>query len=167
MTTQRQPRRLDRDRALRAIAGAVGLILALIPVGYVFLAALAAGLSDNPDARGPGLAGFLVGCALTFLLATGVGALTLPWPVRIRMRRRHWIGAGCSLAPAYVAAAIPTAFLAPALRLPSLGWVILFVALIAAYVYAWAGVITRWIANQPSAADAGALAVPADDPTHE
>ena len=167
MTTERRPTRSNHELALRAIGGAVGLILALIPVGFFFTAALAAGLSDNPDARGPGLAGFLFGCGLTVLLATGVGALTLPWRVRLRMRRRHWIGAGCSLPPAYVAAAIPTAFLASVLRLPPLGWGILFVVLLAAYVYVWAEAITRWTADQSPTSDAQALAAPAEKPSQE
>jgi hypothetical protein len=83
------------------------------------------------------------------------------------MRRRHWIGAGCSLVPAYVAAAIPTAFLASVLSLPPLGWAILFVALMTAYVYVWSGAITRWTANGPSASGAQALAAPADKPSQE
>jgi hypothetical protein len=156
-----------RERAARAIAGAVGLLLALIPIGFVLLAALAAGLSDNPDATGPGLAGFLFGCTVTVLLAAGVGALTLPWRMRREMRRKHWIGAGCSLAPAYVVAAIPTAFLASMLRLPPLGWVALFVILIAAYVYVWAGVMARWTADQRPASEAQAPPRTADKPSQE
>jgi hypothetical protein len=83
------------------------------------------------------------------------------------MRRKHWIGAGFSLAPAYVVAAIPTAFLASMLKLRPLGWVALFVILIAAYVYVWAGLIARWTADERPASEAQAPPRSADKPSQE
>jgi hypothetical protein len=155
--------RLDGERAFRAVAGAIGLLVALIPVGFVFAAAFGAALSDNPDAHGPGAAGFLFGGALTIALAAGAAVLTVPPSVRAAMRPRHWIGAGALLAPVYLAAAIPTAFLGSLLDMPPLGWVVVLAAAMTAYMYVWAGVIVRWIDNQrpssppqPAAGRAGA-----------
>jgi hypothetical protein len=52
--TSEEPARLNRERALRAIAGAVGLLVALIPIAFIFVAALAAGSATIPTPKVPG-----------------------------------------------------------------------------------------------------------------
>jgi predicted permease len=123
--------------------------MAPLPVGFFLAASLAAGLSDNADSRGPGDGGLVVGLVLLLILGSGAAAIALPPTVRRSMRPREFAPAGLLLALVYPAAATGTLLCAAAVDLPGVAWVVLFIAIMAAYVYAWSGAISHWVGRRP------------------
>jgi len=136
---------LNATRLFRAVLGAGGLLLAPLPVLFFLAEAFAAGLSDSPDVHGPGNGVFIFGLVMWVAIAWAAGLLALPRDVRQTLRGWRWIPAGLLLLPAYPAAGLVALAAARLGDAPGLVWFAAAVTALVAYVYAWSGVLRRWV----------------------
>lgn len=133
-------------RLARALGAVCILITGTVPLGLALIAALAAGLSDNPDATGPGDGAFV----LAFAVMLGCTALAARVALEPALRSdlgRWWFAASVlALVPIYPAVAF-----ASVLALRGNGnWVaaVAFILLCGgAYVCLWAAG-ARWIGRR-------------------
>jgi hypothetical protein len=89
------------NRFLRALAASCVLIAGTVPLGVALFAAIAATLSDNPDATGPGDGAFLFALA-AMIGCTAVAAVVGLEPAVRGELGRWWFGASVlALAPVY------------------------------------------------------------------
>jgi hypothetical protein len=121
----------------RAVGAACILLLGIIPLGLVLVAALAAGLSDNPDATGPGDGAFLMALAVILACTALAAWVALEPALRADLGRWWFWAAVLALAPIYPAVGFASVF---ALRGNGLWGVAVAFILIcgAGYVYLWA-----------------------------
>jgi hypothetical protein len=138
------------SRLGRALGAACILLGGTVPLGFALIAALAAGLSDNPDASGPGDGAFV----LAFGVMLGCTALAARVALEPALRSdlgRWWFGASVlALVPIY-----PAVTCASLLALRGNGnWVVAVAFILlcgGGYVYLWAAG-ARCIARRRAAA---------------
>ena len=131
--------------------GAVCILLAgTVPLGIALVAAIAAGLSDNPDATGPGGGAFVLGFGV-ILVCTALAARVALEPALRCDLGRWWFGASVlALVPIYPAVTVASLF---ALR-GNQHWVVAVAFILlcgAGYVYVWAAG-ARWIGRRRASA---------------
>lgn len=136
--------RLHGARLFRAILGTGGLLLAPLPVLFFLAEAFAAGLSDNPDARGPGNGAFIFGLVLLVVIASAAGLLALPADVRRGLKSWRWVAAGLLLFPVYLVAGLTALAVARLGGAPGLVWFIAFVTAMVIYLYVWSGALRHF-----------------------
>jgi hypothetical protein len=134
----------------RALGAVCILLTGTVPLGLALIAALAAGLSDNPNASGPGDGAFV----LAFAVMVGCTALAARVALEPALRSdlgRWWFGASVlALVPIY-----PAVTFGSLLALRGNGnWVVAVAFILlcgGAYVYVWAAA-ARWIGRRRTAA---------------
>jgi hypothetical protein len=134
----------------RALGAACVLLAGTVPLGFALIAALAAGLSDNSNASGPGDAVFVFAFAIMIGCTALAARVALESPLRSDLGR-WWFGASVlALVPIYPAVAF-----ASVLALRGNGSWVVAVAFIllcgGTYVYVWAAG-ARWIGRRRAAA---------------
>jgi hypothetical protein len=134
----------------RALGATCILLAGTVPLGLALIAAIAAGLSDNPDATGPGDGAFVLAFAV-MLGCTALAALVALEPALRSDLGRWWFGASVlALVPIYPAVAF-----ASVLALRGNGNLVVGVAFIllcgGGYVCVWAAG-ARWIGRRRAAA---------------
>jgi hypothetical protein len=138
------------NRLGRALAAVCIPLAGTVPLGLALIVAIAAGLSDNPDASGPGDGVFLLAFAV-MLGCTAVAARVALEPALRSDLGRWWFCASVvALVPIY-----PAVTVASLVTLRGNGSWVLAVAFIllcgGAYVYVWA-TGARWIGHRRAAA---------------
>jgi len=134
----------------RALGAACVLLAGTVPLGLALLAALAAGLSDNPNASGPGDVVFVFAFAVMLGCTALAARVALESPLRNDLGR-WWFGASVlALVPIY-----PAVTFASVLALRGNGnWVVAVAFIVlcgGGYVYLWAAG-ARWIGRRRAAA---------------
>ena len=134
----------------RALGAVCILVAGTVPLGIALIAALAAGLSDNPDATGPGVGAFVLAFGVTLACTALAARVALEPALRSDLGWWWFGGSVLALVPIYPAVTVASLF---ALR-GNHHWFVA-VAFIAfcggGYVYLWAAG-ARWIGRRRASA---------------